>query len=69
MSSDKKALPSERIKDIADGYVANYPEAIMIFLDEQAELLDTHTENETKAHKPNTCACPCHNVQSRLYSL
>jgi len=43
MSSDKKALPSERIKDIADGYVANYPEAIMIFLDEQAELLDTHT--------------------------
>lgn len=35
----------------------------------KAELLDTHTENETKAHKPNTCACPCHNVQSRLYSL
>ena len=35
--------PSERIKDIADGYVANYPEAIMFFLDEQAELLETHT--------------------------
>ena len=38
--------PSERIKDIADGYVANYPEAIMIFLDEQAELLETHTVKE-----------------------
>ena len=62
MSSDKKALPSERIKDIADGYVANYPEAIMIFLDEQAELLEAHTENETKAHKPNNCTCPCHNI-------
>lgn len=38
--------PSERIKDIADGYVANYPEAIMFFLDEQAELLETHTVKE-----------------------
>lgn len=36
--------------------------AIMDYLDEQAELLDTHTENETKAHKPNTCTCPCHNI-------
>ena len=35
--------PSERIKDIADGYVENYPEAIMFFLDEQAELLETET--------------------------
>ena len=40
--------PSERIKDIADGYVANYPEAIMFFLDEQAELLETHTVKEEK---------------------
>ena len=49
MSSDEKALkPSERIRDIADGYVQNYPEAIMIFLDEQAELLDTHTEDAQK---------------------
>ena len=38
--------PSERIKDIADGYVENYPEAIMFFLDEQAELLETHTVKE-----------------------
>ena len=38
--------PSERIKDIADGYVENYPEAIMFFLDEQAELLETHTIKE-----------------------
>lgn len=37
--------------------------------EEERQLLDTHTENETKAHKPNTCACPCHNVQPRLYSL
>jgi len=38
--------PSERIKDIADGYFVNYPEAIMFFLDEQAELLETHTVKE-----------------------
>jgi hypothetical protein len=38
--------PSERIKDIADGYFVKYPEAIMFFLDEQAELLETHTVKE-----------------------
>ena len=37
-------------------------DALVQYLDEQAELLDTHTENETKAHKPNTCTCPCHNI-------
>jgi hypothetical protein len=38
--------PSERIKEIADGYFVNYPAAIMFFLDEQAALLETHTIKE-----------------------
>lgn len=48
--------PSERIKDIADGYVENYPEAIMFFLDEQAELLETHTVKEE-------CTCQRYGVE------
>ena len=47
--------PSERIKDIADGYFVNYPEAIMFFLDEQAELLETHTVKEKCCE--NLCYC------------
>jgi len=35
----------------------------------KAELLEAHTENETKAHKQNTCACPCHNKHDTHYPL
>ena len=35
----------------------------------KAELLEAHTENETKAHKQNTCACPCHNKHATHYHL
>lgn len=52
MSSDEKALkPSERIEEIlfekypATGILA-IPNAIIDYLDEQAELLDTHTVKE-----------------------
>jgi protein subunit release factor A len=35
----------------------------------KAELLEAHTENETKAHKQNTCTCPCHNKHDTHYPL
>lgn len=41
----KLEKPSERIKDIARGYVSDYPEAIMIFLDEQYEKEETPEKN------------------------
>jgi len=71
MSSDEKALkPSERIAEIYRTRKDMTPaQSIIQYLDEQAELLDTHTENETKAHKQNTCTCPCHNKHDTHYPL
>lgn len=67
--------PSERIKDIAGGYVENYPEAIMFFLDEQAELLETHTVKEEccgSCSMGSPCAnyeCPCHQTGRKMVLL
>lgn len=58
--------PSERIKDIADGYFANYPEAIMFFLDEQAELLETHTVKEEEKDNYGKCSCDGKGICKKL---
>lgn len=70
----KLEKPSERIKDIARGYVSDYPEAIMIFLDEQYEkegsivgvgydCLSTHGPNgyceNCQKYEENTCCEKC----------
>ncbi len=83
MSSDEKALkPSERIAEIREErgrktlhsngeeyYILSLAQSVVKYLDEQAELLEAHTENETKAHKPNNCTCPCHNKHDTHYPL
>ncbi len=71
--------PRERIEEIYDSLVKRKRpfwtsgdtkyDALVQYLDEQAELLEAHTENEPKAHKPNTCTCPCHNKHATHYHL
>ncbi len=78
MSSDEKALkqicycghPKERHFDrwVLDNEIVNGSLGVVgcnhCGCREYAhnELLDTHTENETKAHKPNNCTCQCNNI-------
>ncbi len=84
MSSDEKALGEFHKKHCHKGlsddkwYINIYElEKIEQFIlktrqkarEEEHQLLDTHTENETKAHKPNTCTCPCHNKHDTHYPL
>ena len=84
MSSDEKALEEFHKKHCHKGlsddkwYINIYElEKIEQFIlktrqkarEEEHQLLDTHTENETKAHKPNNCTCQCHNKHDTHYPL